>query len=414
MKLELWQRRRRSGVAAGRALLGAGGVAAGAALFYFLDPRRGRGPERRARAADRLRAAEHEVEGRARDLTQRAARALETAEQRVETGTRDLSGRARELSQQARSTVAANRSALEARGFWNQRTLTGAAGGILIARALFGRGILRIPAGIVGYSMLSRFASESEAGRRGVQRVKDAARQASEGVRAVAEGAGLETSGAGAPRAGGASAGGERGPGPEVREVKSPAELEPGVASGRPEPTFPDRADRSGPHMGSAGSNGGEPRDPHYDAAATESGDASRFSTPGTADIAPPTRFGAAPAGADVREGDLGMVLPREGGAEEDERDERGSRILSPGEGAGPRLAGGPDDLAGRITTPEAARHEGEASGSVLGPDAIPVQMGEDPGDAPRITGAEDEDPATRRASADDEASRKDPTSDGG
>ncbi len=90
------------------------------------------------------------------------------------------------------------------------RLLAGAAGVFLLWRGVFGRSRGRMFAALAGAAILRRaFGARAEArGRSGVA-VSATARRS-----------------------------------PEVVEVKSPAELEPGVASASPEPTFRKRVDR--------------------------------------------------------------------------------------------------------------------------------------------------------------------------
>jgi osmotically-inducible protein OsmY len=85
----LGRRRRRGANGAGRLLGGMGGLAAGAGLMYFLDPRRG--TARRA------------------DVKQRAASMARSAGQFVEAGARDLEHRARGLVHEAKARVRPDR-----------------------------------------------------------------------------------------------------------------------------------------------------------------------------------------------------------------------------------------------------------------------------------------------------------------
>ncbi|BDG02630.1 hypothetical protein [Anaeromyxobacter oryzae] len=350
-------RRERRSRARAIVAVSAGGIAAGAALFYFLDPRRG--GERRARASQALRGAPGRVEATARDLGERAGRTLRDTRGKVERGVQEATERARGAADEVRETAAQGREALARRGVTNDQALQGAAGGVLLARAIFGGGLLRIPAGIAGISVLARLASRSDSLHRGVQRTRDVARSAADRLREQIEGAeGHER------QHGGGGSGRQRGGArrqPEVREAKSPSELEPGVASGHPEPTYRDRADRSGPHMGRGRGDGGGPRGGGYDAAA-DVGEDGGFLAPGTDDVTPASEFDAPEPGASVREGELGSMRPP------DEEEESAPRIIAPDEaGANP-------------------------SARILGPDERPVGSG----------------------AAEADAARRDPTSDGG
>ncbi|HEX9401556.1 MAG TPA: hypothetical protein VF912_15715 [Anaeromyxobacter sp.] len=94
-----------------------------------------------------------------------------------------------------------------------------AAGGFLVWRAAFGRGLARLPTAVAGAALVRRALGDRASGRAAARR-------------------------GGGGRAGAAGAA----PAPEVVEVKSPAELEPGVRSASPQPTFANRVDR-GPRV---------------------------------------------------------------------------------------------------------------------------------------------------------------------
>ncbi|WP_059438305.1 hypothetical protein, partial [Anaeromyxobacter sp. PSR-1] len=172
----------------------------------------------------------------------------------------------------------------------------GAAAGFLLVRALVGRGLLRLPGGFLGAWLLARSAPA----RRGFGAASAALRGAAARLRDLRGGA--------EPRAT------QRRRGPEVVEVKSPAELEAGVARGRPEPTYRDRADRSGPHMR---------REP---GARTPRADRPALRTPGSEDVAPRAGFDAPDPGASVRASELGAVEPREGEPGGEDEVEPGAR----------------------------------------------------------------------------------------
>jgi hypothetical protein len=79
-------------------------------------------------------------------------------------------------------------------------------------------------------------------------RALDAARGLADRARAMVEGTGLDLGRPGEPGAGAREGAGwtarTHAPHPEVHEVKSPAELEPGLFSASPRPTFSSRVDR--------------------------------------------------------------------------------------------------------------------------------------------------------------------------
>lgn len=343
MNLHLPRRasRKRRGATSLTAAFATAGIA-GAAAYWFLDPRRG--AEHRRQAKETLRRTERELEERARHLGESAAEAARTARARVEAGTQDLSARARAASETATRRATEGAAALESRGVPPGRALTGAAGVLLLLRAASGGGLLRLPFAIAGASLLSRIAGGSEDLRRGVEATSQAARGAADKLR---EG------GAGASRPGGAEGGGH-GRQVEVRAVKSPGELEAGVASGRPEPTYGGRADRSGPHMGGGAGTTRGPGD--YDASTSaligeDAGDLG-LGAPGTDDVS--RDFESPEPGSGVREGDLGVVAPREAmGAEGEEA----PRILAPDGSDARRGEESEDDARAR----EAGRGEGAA-----------------------------------------------------
>ncbi len=76
-----------------------------------------------------------------------------------------LPERARGAADAIRSGADRGREALEARGWSPRQTALGVAGGALIGRAVLGRGLLRIPAGLLGASILVRAVSNRPAGR---------------------------------------------------------------------------------------------------------------------------------------------------------------------------------------------------------------------------------------------------------
>ncbi len=278
-----WRRRR------GGRLPGAlAGLAAGAGLVYFLDPRRG--PGRRSQAVQRAgrvaREMEATVEAGARDLSQRVrgiahkarmrmardlapdevviervrARlgrlsahphairvscrgghveltgpALRAEHARVVRGVRMVRG-VREVEDHLDLHETAEGVSLlhgapapgpahempQTRWSPGARLVAGVTGAFLVLRALVGRGLMRIPAGLAGGALIARVLSESEPARREARRTAGRARgesaaRAREGRReAEAHG------GAWHPEA---ETREER---REVQEVKSPAELEPG------------------------------------------------------------------------------------------------------------------------------------------------------------------------------------------
>lgn len=344
----LWNRRRRRG---GRLVGSLAGVAAGAGLMYLLDPRRG--TARRSDVAQRAGRIWREVEGTvgagARDLRHRASGVAHEARARISgerpgdevivervraklgrltahpgavrvishDGHVELSGpvfeaehaqvlRGIRLVRGVRSvedrlephTNAEGVPALQGAGpragprpeplqdSWSpgMKLLAGGAGALLVGRALFGTGVARIPAGIAGAALLGKLFGESEPARREVRRV---AREVS----------GL----ANRERERSREGEGHRGawhPEPEVRRV-DPSEIERGVASGRPEPTFPSRVDRGGARGGGGWKAAGE------DEGAAGQGTSEVAGGPGAGWVAP------SPGGG-VHERDLGSVRPTE------------------------------------------------------------------------------------------------------
>lgn len=167
------------------------------------------------------------------------------------------------------------------------RLAAGAAGAFLVGRALVGGGLLRIPAGLVGASLLGRVLGDAGDSRRAD--VREAAALAARRRPAPASGQ---------RGAGGAPARPRRVP--QVHEVKSPAELEPGIASARPDPLRHGRVARRGMPAAPPRS-GGEADD--------TAGEGSEHDP---VHVAPHEGFSAPPAGAGVREEDLGAALPHE------------------------------------------------------------------------------------------------------
>jgi hypothetical protein len=343
------RRRRRRG--AGHLANAFAGVAAGAGLMYFLDP--GRGARRRADVAQRagrvLHDVEASVEAGARDLRHRAGGLAHEARARVskeaapdevlvervraklgrvttharavdvaaQGGRVTLSGpvfaaehgrvlRSVRLVRGVRSVedrlephdTAEGVSALQGGGpspgprpellqrTWapGARLLAGSVGAFLAARALFGRSAGRIPAGIAGAALLGKIMGGPGTVRREARRVaRDASAAASRETERRKEGEAHR---------------GAWHPEPEVREVKSPAELERGVASASPEPTFESRVSRRGKERARKRSKG-------LDAAA---GAEASAPAPGSEDVTSRGDYLAPDEGAGVREGDLGTT----------------------------------------------------------------------------------------------------------
>jgi hypothetical protein len=188
------------------------------------------------------------------------------------------------------------------------RLVAGVAGAFLVGRALLRGGGGRIPAGLAGATLLGKVLGDvgvarraggpstrepAAAGRealpvRGGDGKRHATGRANEVARAVSRWAA------------------RRGPRrvPEVREVKSPAELEPGVVSASPEPLRAGRVDRPDLRV--------RPRPPTTFTMADEE------ERPPFDDVGPHAGFSAPPPGAPVRESDLGAVMPRDDLGEED------------------------------------------------------------------------------------------------
>lgn len=167
------------------------------------------------------------------------------------------------------------------------RLAAGAAGAFLVARAFFRGGLLRIPAGLAGASLLRRVLDDAGQARR--TDARESAALAGLGSRpSLVRGEGRAGEARSRPRRV-----------PQVREVKSPAELEPGIASARPDPLRRGRVDRSDlrsrPPAGAEEGGGDE----------LEHGEE-------IVHVAPHEGFSAPPPGAGVREEDLGAVLPHE------------------------------------------------------------------------------------------------------
>lgn len=301
------QRRRRFGVvgAAGTA----GGIAAGAAMAAWLLDARGTG--RRSAFAQRARA-----------VLDRTDERLRRARAAAEARTREAEERARSLAKagrEAASRVQSSGLLAPLRGPWSPgraRLVAGSAGTFLLGRALLGHGLARVPAAILGARVLSRLLSGLEATRtlerRRAQRARSRAEKAAQQDRAEARG----HVGAWHP---GAEAG------PEVVEVKSPAELQPGIASATPEPTFASHVDRGARGQRSGRKQAGARRK----RAASPS---ARVTPPGSEDVERRAEYVSPPEGAGVRGDDLGKLAAREddsGGEREDEpvrRDEPGER----------------------------------------------------------------------------------------
>jgi osmotically-inducible protein OsmY len=363
-------RKRRRTHASVRVAGGVAGIATGVGLMYLLDPRGG--PRRRSQIAQRAERVLHEVEGSigagARDLSHRARGLAHEAKVRVEgeevsddvlaervraklgrltahpraievavrDGRVELSGpvfRAehdqvvrgvrwvrgvRRVEDRLQPREGADVRALQGAGPLTSarvaplsagafgpgaRLLAGAAGAVLAARALLGSGATGILAGVAGAAILGKTIGDYGPARRGARRV---ARET--GARAHREGE---------ERAEREEHRGAWHPGPEVREVKSPAELEPGVASASPTPTFPSRVDRGERDRSNRGK-------PGWKGAAED--EAPPAGT-GSEDVSPRTGYVAPPAGSEVREADLGSV----GSTRDDQGAERG------GEGAARR-----------------------------------------------------------------------------
>lgn len=166
---------------------------------------------------------------------------------------------------------------------------------VLAAELLVGTKLLRLPAAVAAAALLGAARRRRSSGRssdeaEGHARARPVSlrRPARAANRAREEAPEREAHGGGSH------------PEPEVIEVKSPAELEPGVASATPRPTFSNRVDR-----GSRGER--TRRAPRKRVAGPREGE--RRSTPaGSRDVSPGGSYLAPDAGAGVREGDLGAV----------------------------------------------------------------------------------------------------------
>lgn len=363
----LGHRRRRRG--AGHFANALAGITAGAGFMYFLDP--GRGARRRADVAQRAGRVLHDVEATveagARDLRHRAsglahearARVSEEAApdevlaERVRAKLGRLTSHARAVDVSVRSgrvtlsgpvfaaeharvirgvrlvrgvrsvddrlaphETAEGVSALQGGGpspgprpeplqrTWapGTRLLAASIGAFLAARALVGRGGGRIPAGIAGAALLGKVMGGSGTVRREARRV----------ARDLSAAASRETERREEREA-------HRGawhPEPEVREVKSPAELEPGVASASPGPTFESRVSRREKERRRTRSKG-------WDAAA---GAEANAPAPGTEDVTSRGDYVAPAEGEGVRERDLGATSPVQGGEGEADAERKGAQ----------------------------------------------------------------------------------------
>ena len=154
---------------------GAAGLGGAAAILYLLEP------GRRRRAGRALREVRGRAAAGASGLGGRAATAVR----------RRLTDRARQPSAHAHAHAHAAGSQAQARARTRRAALTPAsvrrddrtpqatAAAVLIARAVLGSGLLRIPSGLLGASLLVRLASDSLLARR----VARAAREAAERLR---------------------------------------------------------------------------------------------------------------------------------------------------------------------------------------------------------------------------------------
>jgi hypothetical protein len=170
-------------------------------------------------------------------------------------------------------------------------TVAVAVGSAAAARALLGRRLLGIPALVAGAALargVTRGALERSAGTRDREK-RRAQRQASREATRGRERARERAAHTGAWH-----------PEPEVVEVKSPAELEPGIAHGVPEPTFPDRVSRRRGGARQATSRGRSRRRPEP---------ARDPDAPLTAQE-PRAGYVSPPPGAGVRGDELGATAP--------------------------------------------------------------------------------------------------------
>jgi hypothetical protein len=292
---QVFARRRRSRGALGRALAG---LAAGAGLAYFLDPVRGAG--RRAGVLDRARRAAQDAErtagARARDLAHRARGAAHEARARVaheripdevlvervrarlgrlvahpraiqvaaREGRVELSGAVFRAEQaellrgvrQVRGVAAVEdrlqphepedgvpelhgagpREPERAGERWpaGATAIAVAIGSAATARALLGRRLFGVPAALAG-AALARGALHGAATRARSDEARRGARDEARDARRTREQEREREAHAGAWH-----------PEPEVREARSRAGREPGVAEAPPEPTSPSRVSRRG------------------------------------------------------------------------------------------------------------------------------------------------------------------------
>lgn len=171
---------------------------------------------------------------------------------------------------------------------------------VLASKPLFGRSLLRLPAAVAAAALIGAMRRPRRADRsRSRTGTGQRARAASRAANRAREEARKRL----------AHAGG-RHPEPEVIEVKSPAELERGIASATPRPTFPSRVDR-GRHAapgerapvraGAGGEEGGASGRRSWAAEAERAGS-------GSGEVSPHSGYLAPDAGAGVREEDLGTV----------------------------------------------------------------------------------------------------------
>ena len=136
-------------------------------------------------------------------------------------------------------------------------------------------------------------------------RVLDAARGVAGRARELLEESGIDlarraTLHGSAERTGGASGPRARAPHPEVREVKSPAELEAGVFSARPDPIFASRVDR--PDLRGAARTHGPLPDELEPTAEEWRND----------DVTPRVDLVGPPQGSHLTEAHLGVYVPRD------------------------------------------------------------------------------------------------------
>ncbi|MGC4000658.1 MAG: hypothetical protein QM767_25700 [Anaeromyxobacter sp.] len=292
-------RRRRSSSAAAWATVAASGIGAGAILYALLDA------DRRARASGALRSAGRRASERARALGERTSGALASARDEVRARAHQASDQARSLAGQARDSAGEARGRVQGASGAGPSPQAGAAA-LLMARGVFGSGILRVPFGLAGLSMAGRLARDAAPVRRGLGRATALARSATGRLRQAREQGGqAEGQAAGAGLQGGRQAqprqAGEGRPPPQVERVP-PGGIEPGVAHASPSP---DAATQTWPGLG------GDPTYRAGDAGFGEAPDLGALGAPGTDDVAR-TGFDAPEAGAAVREEELGQTRPRD------------------------------------------------------------------------------------------------------